>query len=309
MRILKKHIALLCIVLIGAAANFAISAFAADAKKAPSTGDLAKASQNPVANMISVPFENNATFNNGEDDVFINSLNIKPVVPMGLTENWNLINRAIIPVVYMDSGVKGIPGQTTIGEVILGQRRGPGSTAFTTQEKELGSQFGLGDITYQGFFSPAKPGKWIWGLGPQLNLPTGTDRFTANQWSLGPAAVVLTMPGHWVIGALVSNVWNIGSGYDNAADVNSMTAPYFINYNMEGGWYLSSAPVMTANWEADSGDQWTIPIGGGGGRVFKIGNQHVKMSLAAYYNVDAPNGNDDVWNLQYSCTFLFPKGK
>ena len=151
------------------------------------------------------------------------------------------------------------------------------------------------------------PGKWFWGLGPQLNLPTGTDRFTANQWSLGPAAVVLTMPGHWVIGALVSNVWNIGNGYDNAADVNVMTAQYFINYNMKGGWYLTSAPVMTANWEADSGDQWTVPVGGGFGRVFKIGNQHVNMKLAAYYNVDAPDGNDDVWNMQLSCTFLFPK--
>ena len=308
MRVLKKHMALLCIVLIGAATNFAVSAFAADAAQQHDPSALAKASQNPVANMISLPFENNATFNNGSDDVFINVLNIKPVIPTGLTENWNLINRAIIPVAYMDSGVKGRPGQTTIGEAILGQRRGLG-TAFATQGKELGSQFGLGDITYQGFFSPAKPGKWIWGLGPQLNIPTGSDRFTADQWSLGPAAVVLTMPGHWVIGALVSNVWNIGNGYNNAEDVNMMTAQYFINYNMKGGWYLSSAPVMTANWEADSGDQWTVPIGGGGGRVFKIGSQHVNMKLAAYYNVDAPNDNDDVWNLQFSCTFLFPKGK
>lgn len=302
MRILRKHTALLCIVLIGAAANFAVSAFAADAKKAPSSGDLAKASQNPVAAMISVPFENNATFNNGEDDVFVNVLNIKPVVPMGITENWNLINRAIVPVVYQDSG---FTGQHVSGGAWIGQP----SSVFTTQEQDLGSIFGLGDIVYQGFFSPKKPGKVIWGLGPELHIPTGMDRATTNQWSLGPAAVVLTMPGHWVIGALVSNVWNIGSGYDDAADVNAMTAQYFINYNMKGGWYLTSAPVMTANWEADSGDQWTVPVGGGFGKVFKIGNQHVNMKLAAYYNVEAPDGNDDVWNLQYSCTFLFPKGK
>jgi hypothetical protein len=117
------------------------------------------------------------------------------------------------------------------------------------------------------------------------------------------------MPGHWVVGALVSNVWNIGNGYNDAPDVNTMTLQPFVNYNMEGGWYIVSAPVLTANWEADSGDEWTIPMGGGLGRVFKIGSQNVNVRLAGYYNVDAPDGNDDVFNLQFSWTFLFPKGK
>jgi hypothetical protein len=262
---------------------FGTAALADEPAKAPDPKALAKASQNPVAALISLPFENNATFNNGPDDVFVNILNIKPVIPMGITENWNLINRAIVPLVYQDDGFKNAQG------------------------KDLGSQFGLGDIVYQGFISPKKPGKIIWGLGPELHIPTGTDRLTTDQWSLGPAAVVLTMPGQWVIGALVSNVWNIGNGYNDAPNVNAMTAQYFINYNMEGGWYLTSAPVMTANWKADSGDQWTVPVGGGFGRVFKLGGQHVNMKLAAYYNVDAPDDNDDVWNLQFQCTFLFPK--
>ena len=262
---------------------FGTAALADEPAKAPDPKALAKASQNPVASLISLPFENNATFNNGPDDVFVNILNIKPVIPMGITENWNLINRAIVPLVYQDDGFKGPQGQ------------------------DLGNQFGLGDIVYQGFISPKKPGKIIWGLGPELHIPTGTDRLTTDQWSLGPAAVVLTMPGQWVIGALVSNIWNIGNGYNDAPNVNAMTAQYFINYNMEGGWYLTSAPVMTANWKADSGDQWTVPVGGGFGRVFKLGGQHVNMKLAAYYNVDAPDDNDDVWNLQFQCTFLFPK--
>ena len=259
------------------------AALADEPAKATDTQALAKASQNPVAALISVPFENNATFNNGPDDVFVDILNIKPVIPMGITENWNLINRAIVPLVYQDDGFRDPQGQ------------------------ELGGQFGLGDIVYQGFISPKKPGKIIWGLGPELHIPTGTDRLTTDQWSLGPAAVVLTMPGHWVIGALVSNVWNIGNGYNDAPNVNAMTAQYFINYNMEGGWYLTSAPVMTANWKADSGEKWTVPVGGGFGRVFKLGGQHVNMKLAAYYNVDAPDDNDDVWNLQFQCTFLFPR--
>lgn len=256
-------------------------ALADEPAKAHDPQALAKASQNPVASMISVPFEFNNTINNGPEDEYVGNLNIKPVIPVSLGEDVNLINRAIIPIFYQDGDPWGI---------------------------HSGSDFGLGDIVYQGFFSPAKPGKIIWGIGPEVHFPTGRDRFTSDQWSAGPSAVVLTMPGRWVIGALVSNVWNIGDGYNDAPDVNSMTAQYFINYNFDGGWYVTTAPVMTANWEADdSDDQWTIPVGGGFGRVFKIGNQHVNMKVAAYYNAIAPSGNNDVWNFQYQCTFMFPK--
>lgn len=277
----------------------ASGAWAADAPPSHDAAALAKASQNPVASMISVPFEFNNTFNNGPEDDYVGVYNIKPVIPTGISENWNLINRAIIPVVYQEGAHL---GQTVVG----GSTINGGTTELVRPGEELGSQFGLGDIVYQGFFSPKKPGKFIWGLGPQLNLPTGMGRMSSNQWSLGPAAVGLVMPGHWVIGALLSNVWNIGNGYDDAPDVNAMTLQYFINYNMKGGWYVSTSPVMTANWEADSGNQWTVPVGGGVGRVFKIGKQHVNMKLAAYYNVEAPDNASD-WNLQYSCTFLFPK--
>jgi hypothetical protein len=241
---------------------------------------LAKQSQNPVASLISLPFENNATFNNGRDDDFINILNIKPVIPMGLTENWNWINRIIAPVMYADQD---IPGDNT-------------------------AKFGVADIIYQGFLSPAKSGKVIWGIGPQLNLPTGMERFTSDQWSLGPNGVVLTMPGQWVIGLLAGNVWSIG-GYNDAEDVNFFTAQYFINYNIEGGWYLTSAPVITANWEADdSDDKWTVPFGGGIGRVFKIGKQPVNLKAAVYYSAIRPDNASD-WNLQFTWNFLFPKKK
>ena len=137
-------------------------------------------------------------------------------------------------------------------------------------------------------------------------MPTGMDRLTSNQWTLGPSAVGLMMPGHWVLGALVSNVWNIGGGYDNAPDVNFFSAQYFINYNLEGGWYLSTAPTITANWKADSDDTWTVPFGGGVGRVFHIGKQAVNMKLAGYYNVEKPENASD-WTLQATITFLFPK--
>lgn len=258
-------------------ALFVTSAWA-EAEALHEEHNLAKQSQNPVASLISLPFENNATFNNGRDDDFINILNIKPVIPMGLTENWNWINRIIAPVMYADQD---IPGDNT-------------------------AKFGVADIIYQGFLSPAKSGKVIWGIGPQLNLPTGMERFTSDQWSLGPNGVVLTMPGQWVIGLLLGNVWSIG-GYNGAEDVNQLTAQYFINYNMEGGWYLTSAPVITANWEADdSDDKWTVPFGGGIGRVFKIGKQAVNLKAAVYYSAIRPDNASD-WNLQFTWNFLFPK--
>ena len=270
----------LAMILIAAVSVICIAALTSDAraeeKGSQDAGELAKQSQNPVSTLISVPFENNATFNNGPEDAYVNILNIKPVVPMNLTENWNLINRVIVPVIYQDER---IPGE--------------------------GDVFGLGDITYQGFLSPAKSGKFIWGLGPQLQMPTGMDRLTSDQWSLGPAAVGLMMPGHWVFGLLVSNVWDIG-GYNNAPAVNFFSGQYFINYNMKGGWYLTTAPTITANWKADSDNTWTVPFGGGVGRVFKIGKQPVNLKLAGYYSVEKPDNASD-WNLQTQITFLFPK--
>ena len=271
----------LALILIAAVSVICIAAFTgaarAEEKGSQDASELAKQSQNPISTLISVPFENNATFNNGPEDAYVDILNIKPVVPMRFGENWNLINRVIVPVIYQ-------------GERISGE----------------GDVFGLGDITYQGFLSPAKPGKFIWGLGPQLQMPTGMDRLTSDQWSLGPAAVGLMMPGHWVFGLLVSNVWNIGGGYDNAPDVNFFSGQYFINYNMKGGWYLTTSPIITANWKADSDDTCTVPFGGGVGRVFKIGKQPVNLKLAGYYSVEKPDNASD-WNLQTQITFLFPK--
>jgi hypothetical protein len=238
---------------------------------------LAKASQNPVADLISLPFENNLTFNNGSEDALAYILNIKPVIPTKFTENWNLINRMIIPAIYQ-------------GE------RFP----------EEGDIFGLGDIMYQGFISPANAGKLVWGIGPQLQIPTGMDRLSTNQWALGPSVIALTMPGNWVMGLLASNMWNIGGGYNDPPKVNFFSTQYFINYNMKGGWYLSTSPTITANWEADDDNTWTVPFGGGIGRVFKMGKRPVNMKLVGYYNVEKPEYASD-WSIQMQMTFLYPK--
>jgi len=238
--------------------------------------DLAKATQNPLASMISLPFQNNTNFGIGPDDDTQNILNIQPVWPFSLSEDWNFITRTIIPVISQ-------PGVA------------PGESRTN----------GLGDTTFTGWVSPKNSGKWIWGVGGALVLPTATDDALGNdKWSVGPSVVVLTMPGKWVIGSLVSNVWSVGGSGDQ--DVNFFTWQYFVNYNMDNGWYLTSAPIITANWEADSDNTWTVPFGGGVGKIFRIGKQPLNAQVSAYYNVEKPASGAD-WQLRLQLQMLFPK--
>ena len=142
-------------------------------------------------------------------------------------------------------------------------------------------------------------------MGGALVLPTASDDALGNdKWSVGPSVVVLTMPGKWVIGSLISNVWSVGGFGDE--DVNFFTWQYFINYNMDNGWYLTSAPIITANWEADSDNTWTVPFGGGIGKIFRIGKQPLNAQVSAYYNVETPASGAD-WQLRLQLQMLFPK--
>ncbi len=243
---------------------------------AESSEDLAKAAQNPVANMISLPFQYNLNTGIGPDDETQSILNIQPVWPIGLNDDWNLITRTIAPVISQP-------------DILTGE----------------GRVNGLGDINFTAFLSPAAAEGLTWGVGPAFVLPTATDNtLGADKWSAGASAVLLTMPGNWVIGSLFSNIWSLGGSGDN--DINMFTWQYFINYNLSDGWYLVSAPIITANWEADSDNRWTIPVGGGVGKIFKIGNQPVNGQISAYNNVETPaNGAD--WQFRFQLQFLFPK--
>ena len=169
----------------------------------------------------------------------------------------------------------------------------------------MSSASGLGDINPTLFLAPAKPGSIIWGAGPTFTLPTASDRLLGSgKWSMGPAGVVLTIQGPWVFGALLNNQWSVGGWGDK--NVNAGLLQPFINYNFPGGWYLSSAPIITANWKADSGERWTVPLGGGGGKLFKVGKLPVNVLLQAYGNVERPRYAPD-WSLRLQLQFLFPK--
>ena len=136
-------------------------------------------------------------------------------------------------------------------------------------------------------------------------MPLATDNaLGSDKWALGPSIVFLAMPGNWVVGSLLSNVWSVGGSGSN--DINLFTWQYFLNFNMPGGWYFTAAPIITANWEADSGNAWTIPFGGGVGKIFKIGKQPMNGQVSAYYNVEKPESGPD-WQLRAQLQFLFPK--
>lgn len=247
---------------------------------------LAKAAQNPVAAMISLPFQNNTFFGVGPHGDTANVLDIQPVVPIAAGD-WNIISRTIVPVIYVQDLAPGL------GEIANDPQGSDGS-------------FGLGDVNQSFYFSPAKPGAVIWGIGPSITVPTATDdSIGSEKWSAGPAAVALTMPGNWVVGTLVRQLWSF-AGEGDRQDVSQLLVQPFVNYNLPGGWYAVSSPVITANWEADSADTWTVPVGGGMGKIFHLGGQAMNAQLQSFYNVASPQYGPD-WSLRFQLQFLFAK--
>src|SRR5579859_3930269 len=193
--------------------------------------DLAKKLSNPVASLISVPFQFNYDQNIGPErdgDKYL--LNFQPVIPVSISSDWNMISRTIVP----------LANQNNIS---------PG----------VGSQFGLGDITESLFFSPKAPtsGGWIWGIGPILSMPSATDRLLgAGKWGAGPTFVVLKQQGPWTYGMLFNHVWSVG-GQSNRPGVSSSFVQPFFSYNTPSAWTFTLQTESTYNWKKS---QWSVPI-------------------------------------------------
>jgi len=251
-----------------------------EAATSAATEALQKATQNPVASLISVPVQNNNNFGMNPGYRTQDVLNIQPVIPIGISKDWNLLVRWIMPIVYQP--VPNAPGTPETGE------------------------YGLGDMVPTFFISPKKPGKLIWGAGPVFQLPTATNTFLGQgKLGIGPSIVLLTQPGHWTLGILVNNVWSV-AGSGSRPEVNQFLLQYFINYNLKKGWFITWQPTLTANWEAASGNQWTVPYGGGVGRIMKLGNQPVSLTGQFYGNAVHP-ANTPAWTMRLQIAFLFPK--
>jgi hypothetical protein len=240
---------------------------------------LAKQVQNPLATLVSLPLQ--ANYNNGvgaDDRTFFN-LNIQPVIPFP-GEKWNVITRTIIP---------------------LNSAPVPGS--------ETESEFGLGDTSLSMFWSPAKASKLTWGVGPAISIPTSSnpEALGSGKWSLGPTGVIFYGTGNWTLGGVVSNIWSV-AGDSDREDVNFLVAQWFVNYNFGRGLALGTAPIITCDWEAESGEQCTVPWGLQISKVTYFGARPVNLILGYYVNSEHPTGGAEN-QARIQVNFMFPQKK
>jgi hypothetical protein len=259
-----------------AAEPTATSSAGAAPAAADDAAELAKKLANPIAALISVPFQNNFDFGGGpNDDGFRYTLNFQPVVPVTLSEDWNLISRTIVP--------------------------------FIHQSDRIGtsSQTGLGDIVQSAFFSPKAPTSsgWIWGAGPVFLLPTATDDLLGSEkFGIGPTAVVLKQERGWTYGALVNHIWSV-AGEDNRADVNATFLQPFLAFTTKRQTTFTLNMESTYDWE---NEQWTVPINAMVAQLVKIGKMPVQFQAGVRCYAEKPSGGPD-WGLRFAVVLLFPK--
>ncbi len=262
------------------------------------TQDLQRAVQNPVASMIIVPVQNNTNFGIGPFARTQNVMNIQPLIPIQATANWKLTIRWIAPIIWQ-------PASGTANLEVYGIEEATPAYFATQPLQKSAGVYGFGDMTPTFFFAPRKPRKLIWGVGPYFILPTATSRdLGQGKLSIGPSVVVLVQPGPWTIGALVNNAWSV-AGSGGRRPVNQMSLQYFLNYNLKSGWYIPLSPIITANWKASDGSVWTVPVGGGVGRVMRVGAQPMNISAQFYRNAERPS-NGSTWSMRIQIAFLFP---
>jgi len=232
----------------------------------PTQEDLAVEAANPIADLMSFPFQNNLNMNYGEFNRNVNVLNIQPVIPLA---QGKLITRTIFPITRIPD--------------------------LSNEEGKYAS--GLGDIVFTAFYVPKS--EVIYGIGPVIEFPTGGSKKGTEKWSAGPSAVVLVQPGEWTFGILANNTWSF-AGNSERSDVNHMLINLFIVRQLGNGLYVNTAPIITADWMKPSSDRWIVPIGAGGGKLFMLGGKlPFNLQTQLYYNVVRPDaGPQWQWRLQ-----------
>ncbi len=265
--------------LIAAACLTALAIASADAWAQQSEEEIAKAAQNPVAAMISLPLQYNYDQNIGPlEDGYKSYINVQPVIPFSLNEDWNLISRTIVPVIWQSDLFPG-----------------------------AGSQSGIGDTTASLFFSPKKPtsGGWIWGVGPVFYLPTASDDLLgADKWGAGPTAVFLKQEHGFTYGALMNHIWSVGGDSDRADISNTFLQPFF-SYTTKTHTTFAVNTESSYNWETE---QWSVPINLLVKQLVKVGEQRLQLTAGARYWADSPdNIGPQGWGARFEVSFLFPK--
>lgn len=229
-----------------------------------SVEELTKKAQNPVAEIIKAQFENYFNFGMSTKEVTQYAQQVVVTIPFKLNEDWNLITRSDLPIINQPSAAFG--GQ---------------------------SAFGIGDLNPTFYLVPRKHRALTWGVGPSFTFPTATSNILGSgSWSAGPAAVVVTSPGHWVIGTRINNEWSF-AGW-RAQGLNQMWLQPFAHYNFRRGWYLASLPSITVNWKASNGNMWTVPLGGGIGKHWRVSEAlSLDAQFQTFYAVKHPAGSAD----------------
>jgi hypothetical protein len=243
-----------------------------------SASEVAKKLQNPIGDLINVPFQSNTYFDVGPHKGTQEILNIQPVIPIHINPDWNVITRTILPLIWQPSLQ---PAQTV--------------------------PFGTGPITFSAFLSPSKPvDGWLWGVGPAVQVPViSNSTLGSNVWGAGPTGVIVYSKGPWVGGVLVNNVWSVGgTSAPGGTRYNNFLFQPFLTYNFKGGWFFGSSPIATADWLVSGDKAWTLPVGAQFGRVIKIGGTPVNLLLGAYYNTLRPQFGS-TWQIRSQIAFVF----
>lgn len=255
-------------------AAIAATALPSAALAQESNAELAKKLANPVSTMISVPLQNNWDCCYGEEDAGRYTLNVQPVVPFRLNDDWNLIVRTIVPVVWEDATVPG-------GD----------------------ESFGFGDVTQSFFFAPSEPKNGLtWAIGPAILYPLGNDNLGTEKWGLGPTALLLKQDGHMSYGILANHIWSV-AGQEDRDDVSSTFLQPFFSYTYPDSTGISINTEASYDWEHDA---WSIPVNAGISHVYKFGEQRVSLALQGRYWVETPEGGPGA-GVRFTATFLFPE--
>jgi hypothetical protein len=247
----------------------------AQSATAISVTDLSKDTENPVARQITLPLRYEADFDDGAYNATKDTFEIdQAVVPFRLNEDWALITRTKLP-------LESLP------------------------PKKLGEHwtFGLSNGYTTFFLSPEHGQGFYWGAGPVLYYPTATNpALGVNKWGSGPSVAFLHQDASpWVLGAVINNIWSFGG----PPGTNALFLNPIVNYHFGDGWSVGSSPEITTNWIA-SGGKWTVPVGGGFGKLFRVDGQAVRVDLDSYYNAVRPQASNETWLVQLKLTFVFP---
>ena len=247
--------------------------------------ELAKDVQNPVSDLLRIGLLNTNWFGGGPNNYDFNVFDLQAIWAKRLGK-WAVINRLNIPLIYLPSSAPPAPSG------------------------DSGSTFGLGDIQYTAFIARDESErifKGIGGIGPTILFNSSTDdRLGTGKWGIGPSAALLSKPGPWLTGLLVTNIWSF-AGESDREDLNFLFLRPFVNYNLWKGWYLTTTPLITANWNATERNKWSVPIGGGVGKVvLRAGKQPLNFRVQSFYFVEKADFAPD-WTLNFEFQILFPR--